>query len=146
MISQLEVVERLPFLPESDPFFCISYFWWEGAGVDAVAWWLENGISHRRVLKTGEVSSYTIPKVISDVQGDMAAFYSVMSQASEDGFFDLSSQTKSTVLNNYDLWIGYRKDYLGPARWIGIKSGICTDERVNSVLKKIRNYSPELFS
>ena len=100
--------KRLKFIDTAELFFIFARQWWDGCGIDCVAWHFTQMKFHRTVVITGETTEYIEPSLIRNDIIIHDEFDRVMKHFSQFNIRSLSSQNERIATCHYDNWIGIK--------------------------------------
>lgn len=134
---------RLSFLDNSLEFVVFTRLWWDGNGIDCLAFWMDSSGCHKTLLRTGEVTEYTIPTIALDEQIEPELFHNVIADFISLGMDKVTSQDNPVILSHHDDWYGIKARDV-PEHWAVVRGGKHSSADVNCLLDAFYGHGPLL--
>jgi hypothetical protein len=138
------LLKGLPPLSTAESYFCFLRSWWDGAGVDAVAWWSDSSGCFKRLIRTGET---TTPKtsIIDEVPIELDALQKLLCEVEELGLLALPQQAERIIYSHCDDWYGFKRASSDERHWLQVKGGKHADPKALHLLNKVFQLAPQLL-
>ena len=137
--------ERIGFLDDAKQFFAFARVWWDGSGLDCISWRSDPDGFHQTLLQTGEVTTFTMPKVVLNKEINGSDFLRVMNRFSSLGVSHLDSQIERIILNHYDCWFGIKEGEHSSEHWVFVAGGRHANPIVTEITEAVYNECPSLM-
>lgn len=144
MIDSETIYSRLPFLRNAVRFFVFARIWWEGCGFDSIVVWEDEGKVGRKVLLTGETTTFTEALVIREDDIEVAEFETFLTTLARIGWMDVPSQLRRIHLTHYDNAFGIKSSPGSDPHWMFVAGGKHADPRATNLLAEVERYCPEV--
>ena len=134
----------LHFLADAPTYACFCRSWWDGSGMDAVAWW-GSGDTHRRwVVNSGERTEPGAVLTGTHHWAAKAEIEQVVAQFQGLGLCALRSQERKIIYTHFDDWFGLKAPGMAQPHWIQVCGGQHADRRCDALLDAVLARCPEL--
>jgi hypothetical protein len=139
------LLKGLPSLSTAESYFCFVRSWWDGAGVDAVAWWSDSSGFFQRLIKTGETTTPKSPSFEEVVAIEPSDLQKLLYEVEELGLLSLPQQTERIIYSHCDDWYGLKRGSAEIAHWLQVRGGKHADSKALLLLTKVFQLAPQML-